>query len=488
MAARAARRWARVLIVLVLGVGLFVGLLVATGVPVAQLRATACGTLGVVAAVDRVVPACVGPATASRALAAGRSAAHRRAFREALGQYRAAVTAAPDLPAAHLARGDMAYTLGEYEEALTAYQLAAGFAPSADTSLRIGTTAERLGRVDLAVHALEGASAHWRQHAGLGARAAATNFAACAPANWTNPVRLWQTCVVASREAYASSVDTARDFVRRWVFRILFEDGQRDRALAFARDRGWVRSDVDYCGQHTVPIDPETSALLAMLTHPDGADCAIETAASVADEGGARLARAMLLDRVANSTQPQARRLAQEFIRYRLPDHDVPRVAEALNAAGWRLHHVHDAPDEAIAVLQKAIEADPRFSWPYHNIGRVYMGRADYAQARVWLERALAVNPDHWRALYNYGVTNANLKRWPDALGAYRKALVMSPNDARLHANVGWTLIELGQHGEADRELQVAVRLDPSLQPERAYLDSRYGRDARTGPTPASTR
>ena len=196
----------------------------------------------------------------------------------------------------------------------------------------------------------------------------------------------------------------------------------------------------------------------------------------------------MRLDRIARSPQAETRERAQYYLRYRLPDHDVPRLAEALNATGLRLQHVHDAPDEALVVFQKAIEADPRFSWPHYNIGRIYMAKAHYEQARVWLERALAVNPDHWRALYNYGVTTANLKRWPEALSAYRKALAISPTDARLHANVGWTLIELGQQGEADRELQIAVRLDPSLQAERSYLNSRYGRDARSGPTPSSAR
>jgi hypothetical protein len=41
---------------------------------------------------------------------------------------------------------------------------------------------------------------------------------------------------------------------------------------------------------------------------------------------------------------------------------------------------------------------------------------------------------------------------------------------------------------EGIRELQVAVGLDPSLQQEQAYLNARFGRDARQGPTPYSTR
>src|SRR5207248_1653385 len=138
----------------------------------------------------------------------------------------------------------------------------------------------------------------------------------------------------------------SRDSVPRGAFRILLEAGQRERALTFARERGWLRQDVEYCGQHTVPIDRETSALLALLAQPDHADCAMDVAASVADEGGARLARMIVLDRIEHAQDREARRHAQDFLRYRLPGHDVPRVAEGLNAAGWRLQHVHDAPDD----------------------------------------------------------------------------------------------------------------------------------------------
>lgn len=488
MAPRAARPVAGVVVVLVVGVSAFVGLLLLTGVSVAQLRASACGALGAGVAVDRIIPSCGGPARASNALSAGQASARRHAYRDALAQYRVAVLAAPDIPAAHIARGEIADLLGEYDEALAAFQQAAAIAPSRDTRVRLAATAERLGRVDLAVHTLEGAYGTWREHASVGARTALATLATCAPLNLANPVRLWQLCVTGARDAYAFSVEGSREAVPRWMFRILVENGQRDQALALARQRGWGRQDVDYCGVHALAIDEETSALLAMLIHPGRADCALNTAVGIADDGGARLARLMLLDRIANSPQADTRERAQHVLRYRLPDHDVPRLAEALNATGWRLQNVYNAPDEALAVYQRAIETDPRFSWPHHNIGRLYMDKGDYEHARVWLERALAVNPDHWRALYNYGVTSANLKRWPDALTAYRRALAISPGDARLHANVGWTLIELGQRTEADRELQTAVRLDPSLQAERAYLNTRYGPDARMGPTPISSR
>jgi len=71
---------------------------------------------------------------------------------------------------------------------------------------------------------------------------------------------------------------------------------------------------------------------------------------------------------------------------------------------------------------------------------------------------------------------------------AYRAALGINPKDAVVHAYLGRSLLSLGRDGEGVRELQTAVRLDPSLDRERQYLDGRFGRDARQGPTPFSVR
>jgi tetratricopeptide (TPR) repeat protein len=156
--------------------------------------------------------------------------------------------------------------------------------------------------------------------------------------------------------------------------------------------------------------------------------------------------------------------------------------------AGWRLQNRSRKLPEALAVYTKAIAVDPAFSWPYHNIGRLYMSQDNDAEALTWLTRALSVNRNQLRAQFNQGVAAARLRRYDEALDAYNRVLSMDPTDADAHACVGWLLLKSGRRDEGLRELQAAVRLEPALDEERRYLDAQFGHDARQGPTPFSTR
>jgi len=196
----------------------------------------------------------------------------------------------------------------------------------------------------------------------------------------------------------------------------------------------------------------------------------------------------VLLDRVEHGASPEARAQAAWVSRYRVPAHEIAKLAESLNVTGWRLEHRLHKPADALDAYKKAIAVDPGFSWPYHNIGRLYMSQDDNEQALVWLTKALEVNPNHLRAQFNLGVAAHRLQRYEEALAAYSRALAMNPADADTHANVGWILLKVGRETEGLRELQSAVRLDPNLERERSYLDARFGRDARQGPTPFSVR
>jgi len=65
------------------------------------------------------------------------------------------------------------------------------------------------------------------------------------------------------------------------------------------------------------------------------------------------------------------------------------------------------------------------------------------------------------------------LRRYDEAVAAYRAALALNPDDAATHANLGRSLLSLGRDPEGLRSLQTAVRLDASLEEEREILTRR---------------
>ena len=428
-----------------------------------------------------------GPSRGARAsLEVGRQAMAAGQPRTALENFRVAVFHAPDYAPAHFARGKAAEALGEFDEALAAYRVAAELAPA--HRVELGALAERMGQDALALQALDGADGPWRRHALAGGLTGVALLTTCVPRSWPNVGALLSVCLPTSlgqgRAAFASS----RDAIAAYRFQILVETGQRQPAIALARARGWVREGRDYCTAGDLPVPSETAALLAILLQPERADCALEAGADIGDDGLVRLGRLLLRDRVEHSTQAEIREQAARVLQYRLPAEDPAKLAESLNVVGWRLQHRSKSPAEALAVFQKAIAADPAFSWPYHNIGRVYMEQNDHARAREWLLKAVEVNPNHWRAQFSLGVATHRLERYDEALAVYTRAAAMNPDDADTHANIGWVLLKLGRRTEGIRELQTAVQLDPALDAERRYLAQAFGQDARQAAMPSSLR
>jgi tetratricopeptide (TPR) repeat protein len=425
---------------------------------------------------------------AGAAVDAGRRSTEQGDLLQALEHYRTATRLAPDSATAQLALGEAAEALGEFDEALSAYQAAARRAPSTTTWLRLGEMADRMGQVDVAIQSLEHAYGPWRQHASLGLKVGVAMFVTCVPTHWPNISALWAVCLPSATQLGRATFRSSQESVPEYIFRILVEAGRREQAVALARRRGWLRNRGDYCRGADLPVSGETAGLLAMMLEPDRADCLVPLGEQIADDGLARLGRLVLLDRSHNSRSPESRSQAEWLLRYRLPDHEVPKPAESLNVTGWRLQNRSKNSSEALAVYSKAIAADPKFSWPYHNIGRLYMSQNNDSEALPWLTRALEANPNHLRAQFNLGAAAGRLGRYDEALAAFNRVLTMDPTDAEAHASIGWLHLRAGRQGEGLRELQIAVRLEPGLDQERRYLDAQFGRDARQGPTPFSTR
>ncbi len=372
------------------------------------------------------------------ALEAGLAAMRANRYREALERFREAVAAAPDNLAGLLARVRAANSLGEFEEAVTQAQTIVGMAPAPEHQAWLAAVAERAGMTDQA-------------------RAA---YRASVQGNWLG------------------RSDIAESFLL-----FLVDSGDHAAALELARSEGWIAPERDYCRDPIPGINRRTGMLLAWLIHPEQAPCLLAVARSLTDEGYTRLPRHILLDLIAKTDDQKLRTRAGAFLRARLPQHDVPTLAEALNGAGYSLARRLQYED-AILAYQKAMAVDPRFSWPPSNLARVHINRKDYAQALEWLQKAVALNPDHMRAVQNLGWTLNELGRRDEALAVYQRALALDPDDAWTHANIGWALLKLGRESEAVPALQTSLRLDPSQRNVRNFLDTRFGSDPRLGPTP----
>jgi tetratricopeptide (TPR) repeat protein len=270
------------------------------------------------------------------------------------------------------------------------------------------------------------------------------------------------------------------------LFRVLIEMEDREAALALAREMSWLREGIEYCKDEPDDFSWKTQALLAMLIQPERADCLLDVGESLTEEGFVRLARVVLLDRVQHSTDQKVRERAAAFMRHRLPAHSIRKLAESLNIVGYNLQFSLGLPEQAIKVYLKASAADPSFSWPYSNIGNVYMNRENYAQAIEWFRKAVTINPNHWRAQFNLGHAAYNVKQYDEALEAFLQAVALNPDDAYGHSNLGRLLLNFGEEEEAIRHLRIAMRLDPRVG-DQGLLNDTAGLDPRRGPTPFSS-
>ena len=443
-----------------------------------------CRALRAVSA-DGVFGGCRALAAADTALADGRRRVEERQLRPARERFREASAHFPALSDAHLEHGRVAEALGDYDEAIAAYRDAVARSGSRETRLQLASLTARVGDVDGALTLLDGESSWSPGDVWTGVKGGAGTFFTCAARAWPALGEVAVQCAPYAFRGGRAIYRAARDGAAHYAFEILLDAGQRDRALALARQRGWVRADAQYCedGAWDLGISQQTAAFLAAFLTPERADCLLNVGYQLTNDGLARLGRVALLDRAQHSSDPGVRQRAERFLRLRLPPHDVAKLSEALNITAYRLQSRIQDQAAAIDVYQRAIAADPAFSWPYHNLGRLYHAEKRDEEALTWLRRAMTVNPNHVRALRSLGAAATALERWDEAAGAYQQAIVLDPDDADSYADLGRMFLKMGREADGLRAMQTAVRLDPRRR-ERSFVDQRLGTGAPAGPSP----
>jgi tetratricopeptide (TPR) repeat protein len=110
-------------------------------------------------------------------------------------------------------------------------------------------------------------------------------------------------------------------------------------------------------------------------------------------------------------------------------------------------------------------------------------------------EKVVAADPQHLKALINWGAALSRGGLPQEALPKFQQALLMDPNQAAAWYNMGVALERLGRHDEALEHYQRAVELDssvltPALQryihsQETRQQERRIGAAPRNNPNPS---
>jgi tetratricopeptide (TPR) repeat protein len=172
-----------------------------------------------------------------------------------------------------------------------------------------------------------------------------------------------------------------------------------------------------------------------------------------------------------------------------------PNMAEALSGLGLSLA-AQGRFDEAFRIYARAIAANPDSIHAYINWGIGLAGRGQFEEAIGKYELALRLNPDDALAHHNLGLSLAATGRSEEALHQYSRALELKPGflPARLslgsellrlkktdqgaaileagltagagvpdlHFRLGQAYEQLGRGGDAEREYQETLRLNPT--------------------------
>ncbi len=118
--------------------------------------------------------------------------------------------------------------------------------------------------------------------------------------------------------------------------------------------------------------------------------------------------------------------------------------------------------EEALEGYTEVLTVDPEHAPSAINVGTLYYKRRDFVRAEHFYRRATESDSHYALAFFDLGNVLDELKRIPEAIAAYERALTLQPGYADAHYNLALALERGGHRRAALRHWTVYLRLDAS--------------------------
>jgi len=124
-------------------------------------------------------------------------------------------------------------------------------------------------------------------------------------------------------------------------------------------------------------------------------------------------------------------------------------------------HHSAGRVNEAKAIYQEILEADPNQSDALHLLGVIGLQTGQYGIAIDLITKALAIAPNHAAAHSNLGSAFEKDGRLEEAVASFYKALAIKPDYVEAHYNLGVALQRQGKPADAVACYRKALAIKP---------------------------
>jgi tetratricopeptide (TPR) repeat protein len=163
-----------------------------------------------------------------------------------------------------------------------------------------------------------------------------------------------------------------------------------------------------------------------------------------------------LLDFSGTGKQVLSTRSASVYSRQELEREAARLFAKAVYAEeAGRVGEAQDGYESVLAII-------PGHASSAINLGTIFYGRRDYARAEQLYRMATESDSSYALAFFDLGNVLDELKRMPDAIDAYRRAIELRPDYADAHYNLALALERHGQRRSALLHWTIYLRLDAS--------------------------
>lgn len=139
------------------------------------------------------------------------------------------------------------------------------------------------------------------------------------------------------------------------------------------------------------------------------------------------------------------------------------------------------------ALYQRALQTNPNSWFSLNNLAFHHMQAGDYPTAATLAQKAVTLRPDYGDANLTLGATYEYMGAPAQAVGPLERGVKIIPKQALGRSVLGRVYAQLGRLEEAERELRIALQLDPSLSGARSMLQKvREVRASTSQPAPRS--